>query len=206
MRSLIRFAPILLAGVSIVSACASAPIYEERYRIFVADGPITDLVATDSPQTIGEHFRPMAVLNLAFERLSGEGFHLARLEALPGGEGATLFTFRRVIPEGYRPTRAPMEFTGVYLERSGFEGDPAYYFFEPRLKGYTIHIFGPEAFETVRADWDGSKLRWQSGSEENSIVLSDDAREITRTIDTVVAGVTPRVHREIAAWRVDSLN
>jgi hypothetical protein len=189
----------LLAGCQTVGAGA----YEERYRIFQA----LDLGATirpdDPPEVIAQKFGPTAAVNFAFEQLAQEGFTLHKMEGLPTGGGSTLFTFRRRIPEGYRPTIAPMEFTGLYQVENERPAPPTYYVFIPQLEGYTVHVFGPEGNNhTYQAEWTGQELRWEAGGRVNYVRLSGDGSWLSRWIDEAETGR----RNTIVARRVRSLN
>lgn len=200
-REFVLLIALLAAGVAGGCQHAGQHVYDERYRIFYSRDLGMNLRATDSQEEIASKFAPVAAVNAAIDQLSREGFTLAEVKPLPTETGAVMMTFRRPIPGGYRPTRAPMEFTGLYQSGS----DPAsvsYYVFVPKLTGYTIHVMGREGYKTYEADWDGRQLHWQTGDSLNVVALAENGQAIEWSVDSTAGGA----HRVLQARRVRSLN
>lgn len=198
----LAFSLFALAGLLAGCQYAQPIAYEERYRIFQAIELGGTIRPTDSPDEIARKFAPTAAVNAAIEGLAQEGFVLSKMEPLPTDAGATLFTFRREIPEGYRPTRAPMEFTGLFVVGEENPETVTYYVLTPRFAGYILHTLGAEGYHTYEADWNGRELRWDTGSQVNTVVLTDNGLQLIRTSVDVGSGQ----RRTIVARRVRSLD
>lgn len=203
------FVAMAFAATTLVG-CAHRGIhgtFEERYRVFYTIDQVTPQQLTDDPDQAGASFRAMAGLNLAFEELAAEGFKLEKVEPILNGGGATKFTFRRRIPEGYKPTSAPMEFSGVYAVEDPNGDAEQYYLLSPIDRGFNIQIMDRAGETTsVDANWDGNALRWRNGYDEHTLELTPDARSVIHTLsvlpETQEELIQPSIVTE--AWRIEA--
>ncbi len=198
---LASLAALGLAGLACATGDNIYTTYEERYRVFLLKNQVTPQRLVEDPDGSAKNFPAMASLNRSFEELAGEGFKLVKIEPLLDGGGATQFVFRRAIPEGYRPTLAPLDFAGLYRWQNEDKSKTVYYILDPRPDGYRVHLVTPPGEEIVNARWDGAKLNWRVGDEENSAVLSPDGRSLLHTESTLLPN-TPLSTRTTEALRV----
>ena len=115
----------------------------------------------------------MASLNRSFDELAAEGFQLK--EVVPVGDegGATKFVFTRLIPEGQRSTKAPMEFSGLFqFEPEDEATSDQYYIFDPVPSGYVVRLVTEEGEEVSAAYWDGFKLELTRNASTSVTVTS----------------------------------
>ncbi|MBI3735892.1 hypothetical protein HY256_05205 [Candidatus Sumerlaeota bacterium] len=167
-------------------------VYEERYRLLFVSDQLSPGVLQRDPDSASRSYARMAALNRSFEDLTTEGFALVKVEPAGNGGGATKFVFRRTIPEGYRPTNAPIEFSGLYKYQEDENSAARYYIFDPRPNGYTVRVSQPDGEEVATAQWDGSQLRWRNGDVENSAILSGDGRSVIHTMSQF-----PKTHEDL---------
>lgn len=174
-----------LAGLASNYGCARKTgihvVYEERYRLFFIKDHISPERIQKDPEWASQRLGAMAGLNRSFEELSAEGFQLYKTLPVGDGGGATRFIFRRSIPEGFKTTKAPMEYTGVFSYREDENSPITYYVFDPRPNGYTVREITAEGERVSAGAWDGSKLRWRDGDDEHGVILSGDGRSIIHT-------------------------
>lgn len=175
-------AMVVLAGpMACVRKTGIHVVYEERYRLFFIKDHISPERIQKDPEWANQHLSAMAGLNRSFEELSAEGFQLYKTLPVGDGGGATRFIFRRSIPEGFKTTNAPMEFTGVYSYREDENSPLTYYVFDPRPNGYTVRVVTEVDERVTPAKWDGAKLTWRDGDDEHGVTLSGDGRSIIHT-------------------------
>ncbi len=112
--AMISLAALTLGGCVVFPLMPRGDAYEYRYRVLQAGRPLPSTMRAPLPlQTIAETTLPPGALNYAMDQLASEDFRLTGVERIKDTDFYT-FKFQRPIPMGYRPTRAPMEFTGVY--------------------------------------------------------------------------------------------
>ncbi|MCE5228175.1 hypothetical protein LLG95_01080 [bacterium] len=183
--SIAMLAMLTLAGCLVAPLVPRSDAYEYRYRVFQAGQALPSTMTPPFPMEIlTERTLPPGGLNHAMDQLSEQGFKLNSLQQIPDTE-FYIFKFRKPIVDGYRPSQAPMEFTGVYRPTS--VQLPVYYAFTPKYPGYDVTIFGrSEAPLQVKADWNGKYLSARDGATRFTFVLSGDGHSVTAIEETPV--------------------
>ena len=168
----------------LTAGCATGPLFYEaheyRYRVFESQKPMpSKLMAPIVGEAIANRFLQIDALNRSIDLLSTEGFELWKIERIPGTSYYT-FTFRRLLPQGLRPTIAPMEFTGVY-QATAPTPTTTYYALNPRNQGYTAYIFnaGEPAPKIIELTWTRDRLEAHEGDVDHTFMLSGDGLVIS---------------------------
>lgn len=190
--AMISLGALMLAGCVFAPMMPRSDAYEYRYRVLQAGRPLPSTMHAPLPiKTIAETTLPAGSLNHAMDQLASENFKLNSLERIPDTD-FYVFKFRRPIVDGYRPTRAPMEFTGVY--RPATSGRlPVYYVLTPRFTGYNVTIFGRgETPLQIKAEWDGKMLFAREGQTDYTFAMTGDGRSIAAIEDTTAQGELQR--------------
>lgn len=179
-------------------------VHEDRYRILYANDVVSPKTLELEPEIAAQKFRPLGALNLGFEELAQQGFKLVSVDPVLADGPATRFTFRRLVPEGHLPTNAPMEMSGLFATTPVDQNDkPIYYILDPTPAGYHVLIVTPDSQSEVDAMWDGRKLEWRNGPEENTLAMSADARSMIHTQSTLpVAGERVQQSNQTEVFRV----
>ncbi len=188
-----RLCPLLLAMLMVAGCVRVAPrAYEFRYRVLEAGAPLPATMTSPLPlELLTERILPPGEFNRELDRLTQEGFLLHEVQRVDA-TNYHVFTFRRPIREGYRPTLAPMEFTGVFMPVSP-QRPAIYYAFTPRYRGYDVTVFGVGPTPaTFSAEWKDGLLRANVGSTRHTFGLVGDGRGITHIMETMRAGVLDR--------------
>lgn len=193
----LRLVMIITAALTL-AGCTYGPIvlhrnaYEYRYRVFQAGKPLPTTMHAPLPiEIIAESVMPAGALNHAMDQLAAEDFKLSRLERIPDTD-FYVFVFQRPVVDGYLPTRAPMEFTGVYRPATGGHL-PMYYVLTPRYTGYNVTIFGRgESPAQIKCEWDGKVLFAREGQTDYTFIMAGDGRSVTAIEDTLREGELQR--------------
>lgn len=195
-----------LAALLMLAGCGTLVTHhtdwEYRYRVFEALDPLPlTMNAPLSRSMLAERFVPVGALNRSFDQLTSEGFEFVKVERVPGTQYHT-FIFRRLLPPGYRPTRAPMEYTGVFMVE-GSDANPTYLSLAPRFKGYTVFTFtGGKMVDQFDADWNGEELTARVGPVDHTLLISNDGMSLAHTSESIEHKVLNR--KVINAMRVQS--
>ena len=183
-RSIRMAALAALTTLVLTAGCATGTwfyqAYEYRYRVFESQKPMPrKLMAPIVGEAVANRFLQMDALNRSIDLLSTEGFELWKIERIPG-TGYYTFTFRRSLPQGLRPTIAPMEFTGVYRATPPTPAT-TFYALIPRHEGYTAYIFneGEPAPRIIDLAWNRDRLVAHEGNIDHTFMLSGDGLVIS---------------------------
>lgn len=180
---------VALASLLLLAACGTLvhhnTNWEYRYRVFEALDPLPAMMnAPVSNSLLSERFAPLGAINRSFDQLSSEGFEMVKIDRVPGTQYHT-FTFRRELPPGYRPTRAPMEYTGVF-EAQGPTAKATYYSLVPRFKGYAVHIFTDgQLVDHFDVDWNGEELTTRIGPVDHTLLISNDGLSLAHISEKI---------------------
>jgi hypothetical protein len=195
MKSTVSFrrgyAVIAVCGMLLLTGCAGTMgvgHYEYRYRIFEAKQMMPS--ATEVPistEMLAQRYQPAADIHRAMDDLTREGFRLSKIDRIQWSNYYT-FTFRRPLPSGTPPQRAPMELSGAYRTQSPGNSS-RYYACSPSYNGCTVVVLdGSETPEVIETTWDGHQLVGRSEDCHHSFCLSGDGLSITHIQEKMLAG------------------
>lgn len=213
MKPSVKLSTSLVAGLALatllVNGCQwlstpsilEAPeIFEYRYRTFEALKPLPDqMMQPISDDLLAERFIPLAALNRSMDLLSQQGFNLWKIKRVQQSQYYTLI-FRRALPEGYRPTRAPMEMIGLFEAQPPAESS-RYYYFSPTLEGYTVFISpSGQPIQSIQTRWNQreEQLMGQVGPVEHLFRLGRRGQTIMHIAEKLTPG---KLEREVIDLR-----
>lgn len=196
-QRLLLLAPLTLLLQSLLG-CVVIPPYktEHRYRIFYSRQAEPAVTAGAPADEIRGAFEPKTSVDLTLKEMASEGFSLMKIEPVPYGKGACVFSFeRRVATGSARPVGPPLNLTGVY--QSVDAADPVFYVLFPEPQAFTIHTIANNGMRTVSANWDGDQLNWDEEGAPHHALLSSDPRYLKIIRNDHQAGPSQSIARRV---------